>query len=425
MNLLYNIFVDPFVQMGAAPDLLVQTLWEGLVSGVLYALIALGFVLIFKASGVFNFAQGIMVVFAALTLVGLHEKGVPALARARADHRRDVRARGRGRALVLRPLVNQPDIILFMATFGLTYFLIGLGELIFGGNPKLMIAERALSAAAAPIELEDARRLRVAPEDRHRRRGHRLGDGRGARGVLLRRPASGARCARSPTATRRRSRSASRSNQIWVIVWFAAGIVALVTGIMWGARSDVSFALQIIALKALPVLILGGFTSIPGAIVGGLIIGIGEKLGEFYWGPLVGGGIESWLAYVIALALPAVPAAGPVRREDHRADLRPHALPRGRPVQDELRRRHGGVPAPAGPHRHRRHPRSSPSSSSRSLGNDFLLNAVMIPFLVFSLAAIGLNILTGYTGLLSLGTGAFMGVGAYACYKLTTALPAA
>ena len=91
---------------------------------------------------------------------------------------------------------------------------------------------------------------------------------------------------------------------------------------MWGARSDVSFALQIIALKALPVLILGGFTSIPGAIVGGLIIGIGEKLGEFYWGPLVGGGIETWLAYVIALVVPAVPAAGPVRRKDHRADLR-------------------------------------------------------------------------------------------------------
>ncbi len=111
-------------------------------------------------------------------------------------------------------------------------------------------------------------------------------------------------------------------NQIWVIVWFTAGIVALVTGIMWGARSDVSFALQIIALKALPVLILGGFTSIPGAIVGGLIIGVGEKIGEFYWGPLIGGGIETWLAYVIALLLPAVPAAGPVRREDHRAGLR-------------------------------------------------------------------------------------------------------
>src|SRR5215468_3936110 len=140
MDLLYSIFIDPFVQMAGAPDLLVKVVWEGLVAGMLYALIALGFVLIFKASGVFNFAQGIMVVFAALTLVGLHQKGVPAfvaliltilvmLGLAYAVER-----------LVLKPLVNQPDIILFMATFGLTYFLIGLGQLMFGGEPKVMIA---------------------------------------------------------------------------------------------------------------------------------------------------------------------------------------------------------------------------------------------------------------------------------------------
>ena len=142
MDLLYKIFLDPFVQMGTAPDLLVQTLWEGLVAGVLYSLIALGFVLIFKASGVFNFAQGIMVVFAALTLVGLHEHGVPAFLALALDHCGDVRPRLRGRAVVLRPLVNQPDIILFMATFGLTYFLIGFGELIFGGDTKVMIADQ-------------------------------------------------------------------------------------------------------------------------------------------------------------------------------------------------------------------------------------------------------------------------------------------
>src|ERR1700680_3939880 len=142
MGLLYKIFLTPFVQMAAAPDLLVQTLWEGLVAGVLYALIALGFVLIFKASGVFNFAQGIMVVFAALTLVGLHEHGVPAfLALALTIAVMFGLAYGVER-LVLRPLVNQPDIILFMATFGLTYFLIGLGELVFGGNPKVMISEQ-------------------------------------------------------------------------------------------------------------------------------------------------------------------------------------------------------------------------------------------------------------------------------------------
>ena len=150
MDILYKIFVDPFVQMGAAPDLLVQTLWEGLVSGVLYALIALGFVLIFKASGVFNFAQGIMVVFAALTLVGLYD-----MLRKWGVRPGDLAAflalaltivvmlvlAWRVERLVLRPLVNQPDIILFMATFGLTYFLIGLGELVFGGEPKVMIAE--------------------------------------------------------------------------------------------------------------------------------------------------------------------------------------------------------------------------------------------------------------------------------------------
>src|SRR5476651_78424 len=141
MDLLYKIFIDPIVQMGMAPDLLVQTLWEGLVAGVLYALIALGFVLIFKASGVFNFAQGIMVVFAALTLVGLHEHDIPAFI---ALGMTIVVMFGLAVAierLMLRPLVNQPDIILFMATFGLTYFLIGFGELVFGGEPKIMIAD--------------------------------------------------------------------------------------------------------------------------------------------------------------------------------------------------------------------------------------------------------------------------------------------
>src|SRR3982751_4285528 len=150
MDLLYNIFIDPFLQMGQAPDLLVQSLWEGLVSGVLYALIALGFVLIFKASGVFNFAQGIMVVFAALTLIGLYT-----LLRGWGVRPGDLAAflalgltvgvmfvlAFAVERLVLRPLVNQPDIILFMATFGLTYFLIGLGELVFGGEPKVMITE--------------------------------------------------------------------------------------------------------------------------------------------------------------------------------------------------------------------------------------------------------------------------------------------
>jgi branched-chain amino acid transport system permease protein len=299
MHLLYQIFVDPFVQMGAAPDLFAQTLWDGLVAGVLYALIALGFVLIFKASGVFNFAQGIMVVFAALTLVGLHEHGVPAfLALGLTIVVMFVLAFGVER-LMLRPLVNQSDVILFMATFGLTYILIGFGQLLFGGNPKVMIANELylpsgemrfkglggfVSFQKIDIAAVIIASLMVA-----------------VLAVFFQRTRIG-RALRAVADSHQAALSVGISlEQIWVIVWFAAGVVALTTGIMWGARSEVSFSLQIIALKALPVLILGGLTSIPGAIVGGLIIGIGEKLGEFYWGPLLGGGIETWFAYVIAL----------------------------------------------------------------------------------------------------------------------------
>jgi branched-chain amino acid transport system permease protein len=299
MGALYNILIDPFVQMGTAPDLFVQTLWEGLVGGMLYALIALGFVLIFKASGVFNFAQGIMVVFAALTLVGLHSAGVPAfIALALAIVVMFVLAWMVER-VVLRPLVNQPDIILFMATFGITYFLIGFGEFVFGGDPKVMITEDlylpkgsiTYKAFGGTVSLQ---KLDIAAA------------------IIASIMVAGLAVFFSKTRIGRALRAVADSHsaalsvgisleQIWVIVWFAAGLVALVTGIFWGARSDVSFALDVIALKALPVLILGGFTSIPGAIVGGLIIGVGEKLWEFYWGPLIGGGTDAWFAYVIAL----------------------------------------------------------------------------------------------------------------------------
>ena len=157
MDLLHAIFVDPFAQMISAPDLLVQTIWEGFVGGVLYALIALGFVLIYKASGVFNFAQGIMMVFAALTLVGLHEKGVPAwIALLATVGVMYLLAVGIER-LVLRPLVNQPDIMLLMATFGVTYFLIGLGELVFGGNPKSMITKELFLPSGALMQPTCAR----------------------------------------------------------------------------------------------------------------------------------------------------------------------------------------------------------------------------------------------------------------------------
>jgi len=299
MDLLYKILIDPFMQMGAAPDLLVQTLWEGLVAGVLYSLIALGFVLIFKASGVFNFAQGIMVVFAALTLVGLHEHGVPAYVALALTIAVMFALAFAVERLMLRPLVNQPDIILFMATFGLTYFLIGFGELVFGGNPKKMIAsELYLPSGAYDIKMfggfVSLQKIDIAAAVI-------VSVMVVALAVFFQKTRIG-RALRAVADSHKAALSVGISlEQIWVVVWFAAGIVALVTGIMWGARSEVSFSLQIIALKALPVLILGGFTSIPGAIIGGLIIGIGEKLGEFYWGPLLGSGIESWLAYVIAL----------------------------------------------------------------------------------------------------------------------------
>jgi branched-chain amino acid transport system permease protein len=199
---------------------------------------------------------------------------------------------------VLRPL-NQPDIILFMATFGITYFLIGFGEFVFGGDPKIMITE-ALYLPKGSITYKafggvvSLQKLDIAAA------------------IIASIMVAGLAVFFSKTRIGRALRAVADSHsaalsvgisleQIWVIVWFASGLVALVTGIMWGARSDVSFALEIIALKALPVLILGGLTSIPGAIVGGLIIGIGEKLGEFYWGPLVGSGTDAWFAYVIAL----------------------------------------------------------------------------------------------------------------------------
>ncbi len=302
MNLFQSIFVTPFQDMFGAPDFLLQVIWEGLVSGVLYALIALGFVLIYKSSRIFNFAQGIMVVFAALTLVGLHQMGVPAyLAVALTLVVMLVLAIGIER-LVLRPLVNQPDIILFMATIGITLFLIGLGETIFGGENKRMITEdlgiptgsyifepfggfvsieqRDITAVVGAVLLVTAL-LFFLNKTRIGRAIRALGDDHQAAlsvGISL--------------------------SMIWVVVWFIAGIIALATGIAWGARAGVSFALEIIALKALPVLMLGGLESVLGAIVGGLAIGVLEKLFEIYWGqPLMGGGTETWFAFVLALLI--------------------------------------------------------------------------------------------------------------------------
>ena len=308
MELLHAIFVAPFQEMWAFPDFFMQVLWEGFVSGVLYSLIALGFVLIFKASGVFNFAQGIMVVFSALTLVGLHgfltmTVGLPGVLAAFLSLILTLGvmyllAAGVER-FMLRKLVNQEDIILFMATIGLTNVLIGAGQGIFGGETKTMITSDLLLPTGSSVwepggGLVIFQHIDIAAAV--------------IAGLLI----AGLAFFFSYTKVGRGLRAVADDhqaalsvgislNQIWVIVWFAAGIVALVTGILWGARSDVSFSLQIIALKALPVLVLGGFTSIPGAIVAGLIIGIGEKVFELYWGGLFGSGVEGWFAYVIAL----------------------------------------------------------------------------------------------------------------------------
>jgi branched-chain amino acid transport system permease protein len=201
--------------------------------------------------------------------------------------------------LMLRPLVNQPDIILFMATFGLTYFLIGFGELVFGGDPKVMIASQ-LGLPKGAVEFKMAGGF-VSLQKIDIAAAIIASVMVAALAVFFQKTRIG-RALRAVADSHKAALSVGISLEyIWVIVWFAAGLVALATGIMWGARSEVSFALEIIALKALPVLILGGFTSIPGAIVGGVIIGVGEKIGEFYWGPLLGSGIETWLAYVIAL----------------------------------------------------------------------------------------------------------------------------
>jgi branched-chain amino acid transport system permease protein len=298
--MLRDIFITPFIDMVSAPDFLMQVLWEGLVSGILYALIALGFVLIFRSSRIFNFAQGIMVVFAALTLVGLHEMGVPAwisvlltlvvmFVMAVVIER-----------IVLRPLVGQPDIILFMATIGITLFLIGFGEIIFGGENKIMITSElgipTDSWVLEPfgglliLEQKDVTAVAVATM---------LVVGLL---VFLNRTRMG-RAIRALGDDHQAALSVGISLQtIWVLVWFIAGIIALVTGIAWGARAGVSFALEVIAYKALPVLMLGGLESISGAIIGGLMIGMLEKLFEIYWGqPLLGGNTETWFAFVLAL----------------------------------------------------------------------------------------------------------------------------
>ncbi|MBM3525680.1 MAG: branched-chain amino acid ABC transporter permease, partial [Alphaproteobacteria bacterium] len=277
-----DIAIAPFASMAADPAFLLQTLWEGLVSGVLYALIALGFVLIFRSSRIFNFAQGIMVVFAALTLVSLYEAGLPAwlaFAGTLAITYALAAAIERG---VLRPLVNQPDIILFMATFGLTFLLVGSGELVFGGENKNMITAE-LGIPTGSWELEPFGGFLLIEQKDFTAVVAALALVGGL--VLFLNTTAKGRAIRALGDDHQAALSVGISlSQVWVIVWFIAGVIALVTGIVWGARAGVSFALQIIAFKALPVLLLGGLESVLGAIVGGLAIGLLEKLFEIYWG---------------------------------------------------------------------------------------------------------------------------------------------
>jgi branched-chain amino acid transport system permease protein len=308
--------VTPLALGLSAPGFYVEVLLGGLMSGVLYSLVALGFVLIFKASGVFNFAQGAMVLFAALAMARLAE-WVPSLL--------GVESRVLGNTiafvlamalmigfawlverLVLRHLVNQEGVVLLMATLGITYFIDGVGQTVWGsdiyeinlGLPKIptLIAD-GLFQGGILINQEDlvfalvAALLVVALA---------LFFQKTATGRALRAVADDHQAAQSIGIP---------LNTIWVIVWAVAGVVALVAGMIWGSKLGVQFSLSLVALKALPVVILGGLTSVPGAILGGLIIGVGEKFAEVFLGPvlvktfdLAGGGIENWFAYVLALA---------------------------------------------------------------------------------------------------------------------------
>ena len=278
-----------------------EVLIGGLLAGVMYSLVAIGFVLIYKASGVFNFAQGAMVLFAALTFVSLLERGLPYGWAFLATLASMVVLALLIERVVLRPLVNRPPIILFMATLGLSYMIEGLAQALWGaqvhgldlGIPDepleirgMLLSQFDLFAAGTAAVLVIAlsilfNRTRI--------------------GLSLRAVADDPLAAQAVGI---------RLPRIWAVVWAVAGFVGLVAGLLWGARLGVQFSLSLVVLKALPVLIIGGFSSIGGAIVGGLIIGAAEKLAEIYIGPIIGSGIENWVPYVLALLFLLVRPAG-------------------------------------------------------------------------------------------------------------------
>ena len=310
------------------PDQLIyaiEVFFNGLMAGVLYALVALGFVLIYKASGIFNYAQGVMALFAAMTLVGVMEGQVPFAHLINAVLGTKVHHFGWHlpalvgiittvlvmvvlawlvQRIIFKHLVGQEPIILFMATIGLAYFMEGLGDMMWGSEIKkldvglpqginLWIDETTYNIFDYGFFIDNldivATIIAVILVSAL---------------VIFAQYTKEGRAMRAVADDHQAALSVGVSlNFIWIMVWSVAGFVALVAGIMWGTKSGVQFSLSLIALKALPVLMLGGFTSIPGAIVGGLIIGVGEKLFEFLVGPLIGGATENWFAYVLALLL--------------------------------------------------------------------------------------------------------------------------
>ncbi|WP_439402850.1 branched-chain amino acid ABC transporter permease [Bradyrhizobium sp. DASA03068] len=280
---------------------LIEVLIGGLLSGVMYSLVAIGFVLIYKTSGVLNFAQGAMLLFAALTFVSLVERGAPFVAALAATLVVMVALGIATERLVLRPLVNQPPITLFMATLGLSYVIEGAAQLLWGTQVHgldIGISDTPFDVAGVLISQFDLFAAAVAGSlvalfalfFRYTRTGLSFravaDDQFAALAVGLRLP------------------------RVWAAVWTVAGIVALVGGLLWGARLGVQFSLSLVVLKALPVLVLGGFDSIAGAIIGGLLVGAIEKLAEVYVGPSFGGGIEIWAAYAAALLLLLIRPSG-------------------------------------------------------------------------------------------------------------------
>ena len=278
-----------------------EVLIGGLLAGVMYSLVAIGFVLIYKASGVFNFAQGAMVLFAALTFVSLLERGVPFWLSFLVTLATMIALALLIERAVLRPLVGRSPITLFMATLGLAYIIEGAAQALWGAQ----VHGLELAISDAPLELgglllsqfdlfaaATAAALVVLLS---------LLFNRTRIGLALRAVADDPRAAMSVGI---------RLPRVWAVVWAVAGFVGLVAGLLWGARQGVQFSLSLVVLKALPVLIIGGFTSIGGAIVGGLIVGAAENLAEAYIGPLIGGGITPWFAYFLALIFLYIRPAG-------------------------------------------------------------------------------------------------------------------